>query len=97
MALTVPEFTCELDPNAADSFDWVCQRFLDDANRALVCFIRFRAYRILIPSVVIDEFPEPRTRHGPFTLDLGGRHRECFGRLVDHHPPKKRISTMRRC
>jgi hypothetical protein len=42
VALTVPEFTCELDLNAT-SFDLVCHRFLDDANRALVWFIRFRA------------------------------------------------------
>jgi hypothetical protein len=42
-ALAVSEFTCELDPNATISFDRVCRRFLDDANRALVWFIRFRA------------------------------------------------------
>jgi hypothetical protein len=41
--LTVSEFTCELDLNATISFDRVCRRFLDDANRALVWFIRFRA------------------------------------------------------
>ena len=43
IALSVPEFTCELDLNAAVSFDSVCRRFVDDANRALVWFIRFRA------------------------------------------------------
>jgi hypothetical protein len=43
VALTVPEFTCGLDVNAAVSLDSVCQRFLEDANRALVWFIRFRA------------------------------------------------------
>lgn len=41
--LTVPEFTCELDLHAPASIDAVCQRFLHDANRALVWFIRFRA------------------------------------------------------
>ena len=34
---------CEFDLNATVSFDRVCRRFLDDANRALVWFIRFRA------------------------------------------------------
>jgi hypothetical protein len=42
-ALTVSEFTFELDLNATIAFDRVCRRFLDDANRALVWFIRFRA------------------------------------------------------
>jgi hypothetical protein len=42
-ALTVPEFTCELDLNGAVSLDVVCRRFLDDTNRALVWLIRFRA------------------------------------------------------
>jgi hypothetical protein len=43
VALTVPEFTCELDLNSSVSLDSVCQRFVEDANRALVWFIRFRA------------------------------------------------------
>jgi hypothetical protein len=43
VALTVPEFTCELDLHAAGSFDRVCRRFVEDANRALVWFIRYRA------------------------------------------------------
>ena len=41
--LTVPEFTFELDLNAPVSLEIVCRRFLDDANRALVWFIRARA------------------------------------------------------
>ena len=43
VALTVPEFTCELDLSRSGSLDDVCRRFLDDANRALVWLIRFRA------------------------------------------------------
>jgi hypothetical protein len=43
VALTVPEFTCELDLSRPESLDDVCRRFLDDANRALVWLIRFRA------------------------------------------------------
>jgi hypothetical protein len=42
-ALTVPEFTCALDLYGPGSLDSVCERFIDDANRALVWFIRFRA------------------------------------------------------
>ncbi len=43
VALSVPEFTCELDLHGSVSLDAVCRRFVDDANRALVWFIRFRA------------------------------------------------------
>lgn len=43
VALTVPEFTCELNLNETVSIDVVCQRYLDDANRAVVWFIRFHA------------------------------------------------------
>jgi hypothetical protein len=43
VALSVSEFACERDLNAAVSFDSVCRRFLEDANRALVWFIRFHA------------------------------------------------------
>ena len=43
VALTVAEFTCELELNASGAFECVCRRFLDDANRAVVWLIRFRA------------------------------------------------------
>ena len=43
VALTVPEFTCELDLRGSVSLDAVCRRFVDDSNRALVWLIRFRA------------------------------------------------------
>lgn len=45
VALTVHEFICDFDMNGSPSLDLVCQRFLDDANRALVWLIRFRALR----------------------------------------------------
>jgi hypothetical protein len=45
VALTVHEFTCDLDLNVAPSIDRVCERFLDDANRALVWLIRFKALK----------------------------------------------------
>jgi hypothetical protein len=37
------EFTCELDLKEAVSLDALCRRFVDDANRAIVWAIRFRA------------------------------------------------------
>ena len=42
-ALTVPEFTCELGLGEPASLAAVCHRFLDDSNRAMVWFIRYRA------------------------------------------------------
>lgn len=43
VALTVAEFASERDLNGSVSFDAVCQRSHNDANRALVWLIRFRA------------------------------------------------------
>jgi hypothetical protein len=43
VALSVPEFTYELDLTGSVSLDAVCGRFLEDTNRAVVWFIRFRA------------------------------------------------------
>ena len=42
-SLTASEFACGLHLQESVSIDDVCQRFLDDANRALVWLIRFRA------------------------------------------------------
>jgi len=44
VALTIQEFTRDLDMNGP-SLDQACQRFLEDANRALVWLIRARALR----------------------------------------------------
>jgi hypothetical protein len=41
--LTVREFTCELDLKGTVSIDSICHRFLEDAGRAVVWFIRFQA------------------------------------------------------
>ena len=45
VALTTAEFTCDLEMNNAPSLEEVCRRFGNDANRALVWWIRFRALR----------------------------------------------------
>ena len=43
VALTAAEFACGLHPYETVSIDAICHRFLDDANRAVVWLIRFRA------------------------------------------------------
>ena len=43
--LTTGEFAFDLEANNAPSLDEICQRFENDANRALVWLIRFRALR----------------------------------------------------
>jgi hypothetical protein len=43
--LTVHEFTSDLDLSRSPSLDDACQRFLNDANRALVWLIRVQALR----------------------------------------------------
>jgi hypothetical protein len=44
-ALTVHEFTSDLDLKSPPSLEEACHRFLEDANRALVWLIRVRALR----------------------------------------------------
>lgn len=43
--LTVQEFTCGLDMESGPGLDVICQRFINDANRAVVWIIRYRAMR----------------------------------------------------
>lgn len=45
VALTVQEFTSDLDMDGAPSLDEICRRFAADANLALVWWIRFRALK----------------------------------------------------
>lgn len=44
-ALSVHEFTFDLEMSDTPSIDLVCSRFVDDINRALVWLIRFRALK----------------------------------------------------
>ena len=44
VVLTVTEFACALNLDAAASLDLGCRRFVGDANRGLVWLIRFRAF-----------------------------------------------------
>ena len=59
-SLTVQEFTCGLDLNAEPSIDRVCERFLDDANRALVWLIRFRALKAWYTRADTNAWPTSR-------------------------------------
>jgi hypothetical protein len=45
VSLTPQEFVFDLDVNDDPPLDAICARFLNDANRALVWFIRFRALK----------------------------------------------------
>jgi hypothetical protein len=45
-ALTVREFTRDIDLTRSPSLDDACRRFVEDANRALVWLIRARALRV---------------------------------------------------
>jgi hypothetical protein len=55
-ALSVSEFTCEFGLKGSASLDAVCRRFLDDANRALVWVIRFRAFMTWCERAEIAEW-----------------------------------------
>lgn len=43
IALTVQEFTLDIDMDQTPSLDAICARFLHDTNRAVVWLIRFNA------------------------------------------------------
>jgi hypothetical protein len=45
VALTSREFSFDVEMSEAPTLDFVCARFVDDVNRALVYLIRFRALK----------------------------------------------------
>jgi hypothetical protein len=63
VALTVPEFACALDLDAASSLDIGSRRFLNDTNRALVWFIRFRALTAWCERADITAWLASRASH----------------------------------
>jgi hypothetical protein len=69
-ALTVPEFTCELDLNGSVSLDAVCGRFLEDANRAVVWFIRFRALTVWRERMDVAPWLRLRPSHAHYACEL---------------------------
>jgi len=58
VTLTMDEFACDLDEadwHRVPSMDRVCRVFVDDANRALVWWIRFGAFRSWCATVDVVE------------------------------------------
>ncbi len=70
VALTVPEFTCELALNGSASLDAVCRRFVDDTNRALVWFIRFRALTAWYERPDVGEWLQSEPSHAHHACQL---------------------------
>ena len=66
--LSVPEFTSELDLDASVSLDDVCRRFIEDSNRAVVWFIRFRALKAWCDRMDVAQWLQ---------LDPAHAHRAC--------------------
>jgi hypothetical protein len=70
VALSVPEFTCGLDLNGSLSLDAVCQRFLEDTNRAVVWVIRFRALTAWCERRDVAEWLRSEPLHAPHACQL---------------------------
>jgi hypothetical protein len=68
-ALTVPEFTSELDLNASASLDAVCRRFLD-TNRAVVWFIRFHALTAWCERIDVAQWLRSEPSHAHHACEL---------------------------
>jgi len=68
--LDVAEFTRELDVNDCMELDAVCQHFLSDANRALVCLIRFRALTVWRERVDIAPWLQSHPSHAQHACEL---------------------------
>jgi hypothetical protein len=56
VALSVQEFRFGLDLHDAPSLDVICARFVNDTNRAVVWWIRFRALKALCARAEIVEW-----------------------------------------
>ena len=70
VALTVPEFTCEPDLRGSVSLDAVCRRFVDDTNRALVWFIRFRALTAWCERPDVGVWMQSKPSHADLACQL---------------------------
>jgi hypothetical protein len=70
VALTVPEFTSELDLTESASLDAVCRRFLEDANRAVVWFIRFRALTAWCERLDVAQWLRSEPLHARHACEL---------------------------
>jgi hypothetical protein len=70
VALSVPEFTSELDLIGSVSLDAVCRRFLEDANRAVVWFIRFRALTAWCERMDVAQWLRSEPSHARHACEL---------------------------
>jgi len=70
VALSVPEFTCELALNGSLSLDAVCRRFLDDTNRAVVWLIRFRALTAWCERLEVAQWLQTEPSHTRHACEL---------------------------
>jgi hypothetical protein len=70
VALTIPEFAGGLHPHDTVSIDAVCHRFLDDANRALVWFIRFQALTAWCERTEIAVWLEREPGHAQHACEI---------------------------
>jgi hypothetical protein len=70
VVLSVPEFTCELDLNGSVSLDAVCRRFLEDTNRAVVWFIRFRALMAWCERIEVADWLRSEPSHALHACEL---------------------------
>jgi hypothetical protein len=70
VTLSVPEFTCDLELNASVLLDAVCQRFLEDANRAVVWFIRFRALKTWCERIEVAHWLRSEPSHVHHACEL---------------------------
>ena len=68
--LDVAEFTSELDVNDCMEIEAVCQHFLSDANRALVCLIRFRALTVWRQRIDIAPWLQSDPSHARHACEL---------------------------
>ena len=70
VALSVPEFMSELDFHGAVSLDAVCRRFLEDTNRAVVWFIRFRALKTWCERIDVAQWLRSEPSHAHRACEL---------------------------
>jgi len=68
--LSVPEFTCDLELNGSVSLDAVCRRFLEDTNRAVVWFIRFRALQTWCDRMDVAQWLRAEPSHADRACEL---------------------------
>jgi hypothetical protein len=73
VALTVHEFTFDLDTSDQPSLDAVCGRFIDDANRALVWLVRFRALQSLNDHEDMADWLAAGSRTWPDVCEVAAR------------------------